>query len=250
MYGLDLTTRDYEEIAVTRIAKKYRKSEAELMNSCWWDYRGQHPTYRTYLFAGCYREAFRRLYVKYIDSEITDNVKGYSRPDPLDNRPNRGKTSKIATPTYLWRARQYADEMGMPYDFYVSTAAELAVRWKTGEAAVGRMKTSDSRKLMLSASNLYQENIILGVYERWQDMMKHAPLFARSKAYVMDGKSEPTPLQLAHERHVISQAMKMSYPQYCLSNAVIKGHVRLEILKAASFIDDWVLSEIIELSQC
>lgn len=250
MYGLDLTTPEYEEIAVNRIAKKHRKDEAELMNCCWWDYRGKHPTWRTYLLAGIYRETFRRLYVRHIDADITDNVRGYSRPDPLDNRPNRGKTSKIPMPTYLWKARQYADEMGAPYDFYVNCAAETAIRRKTSNVAIGRMKTSDSRKLMLSASNLYEESIVLTVYERWQEMQRYAPRFARDPGYIIKPGQSVTPLQSEHEKAVINHAISMSHPQYCLSNAVMKGHVRMALLEKLSVISERVLSEIKELSQC
>ena len=161
MYGLNLTRPEYEEIAVTRIPKKHRKDEAQLMNICWWDYRGHHPAWKTYLFAGPFREVFRRLYARNIEADPGENVRGYSRPDPLDNRPSRGKKSKLATPTYFWKARQYADEMGAPYDFYVNVACETALRRKNNHAAIGRMKTSDSRKLLLSASNLYEEGVVL-----------------------------------------------------------------------------------------
>jgi len=250
MYGLNLSHTEYEEIAVNRITKKHRKKEAELMNICWWDYRAKHPTWKTYLFAGTFRETFRRLYARHIDSDVGDNVRGYSRPDPLDNRPNRGKKAKISTPTYFWKARQYADEMGAPYDFYITNAAEIALRRKNSEAAIGRMKTSDSRKLMLSASNLYEVNIVADVYERWQEMQRYAPRFARDERYIIKPGEEVSELQKAHEKHVIQHALKMSHPQYCLANAINRGHVRREVVeRLTSYFSERVLFEVGELSQ-
>lgn len=230
MHGMDLSLIQYEEIAVTRIDKKYRRNEAELMSKTWWDYRTMHPTKRTYLFAAFYREQFRALYQRHISHDISENVRGYSRPDPLDNRPNKGKRSKLPTPTYLWRARQAADYIGCPYDFFCFHACTTALRHKTSDVAVGRMRTVDARKLMLSASNLYEEQVFMKVYEKWEETQRSAPRFARSEEFVIKPGMRPTELQAEHERHLIAHAKKMMNPEFLLANAVRKGHVRQELL--------------------
>ncbi len=234
MHGMNLSLLEYEEIAITRIDKKYRKNEAELMNRAWWDYRTMHPTQRTYLFAGHFSEQFRSLYQRHISHQLSDNIKGYSRPDPLDNRPNKGKRSKLPTPTYLWRARQAADYIRCPYDFYTFHACSIAMRHKTNEAAVGRMKTEDSRKLMLSASNLYEEQVFSLVAEKWKDFQRTSPRFARGEDYIIQEGFSPTPLQLEHEKNLIAHAKRMANPEYLLANAVRKGHVRKAILPLLS----------------
>jgi len=119
-FGHDLDMIQCDVLMWRHIDSKHRENEHELFKTKWFDYRIMHPTKATYLFAECYRNAYRMISQVRFDVGRGAYMKGL-----------KGKTDEIFNlkPTELmglWKARRAADEHGIPYDFYCNTAMRYA----------------------------------------------------------------------------------------------------------------------------
>lgn len=92
------------------ISPELLTDERNLMTSKWYAYRFMSPLEATELFARQYREAFRGSFRQNVDAQSAGNVRGVAHLD-------RSKPSK--TFTQVWKARQRADELGVPYREYL-----------------------------------------------------------------------------------------------------------------------------------
>ncbi|MFP1634136.1 hypothetical protein ACLB6G_20595 [Zhengella sp. ZM62] len=123
---MNLDYRGSQELRLARILETAEccemsclRKERELMNVKWFEYRFMSPAKATSLFAQEYREAFRRSFAANIDFRQAENVSGINSRTMFENRRVR---------TQVWRARQRADETGMPYNHYLSAAFKFAER--------------------------------------------------------------------------------------------------------------------------
>lgn len=226
-YGDDLTAQEYDRIALDRLTRKFTKEEARLQSECWFDYRFMHPVKRTYLFAAYYSAAFKREYEKRIDAD-SSLAKGYSRPDPLDNRPSRGKTRKLVTPTYFWQARRMADELRIPYDFYINTGMRFVLdSLRTAETAVGRGAGGNKGKLLISPGNLYQDRVVEHVAEKWDEHQRSFIRKAEDQFYVFT-EAPHHPYRREHEAYLLRAASKLGSSEFAVQNYLDQGLIRLE----------------------
>lgn len=98
-----------------RIEIKEFAQERTLQQSKWFDYRYMTPLEATMVMKSAYVEAYRALYARNVDSREADQKTGC--------RPGKFGSNRTEF-TSLWRLRQFADELGVPYDFFVRTAME------------------------------------------------------------------------------------------------------------------------------
>jgi len=117
--GADLTVERYEEIAVKMIKPKLLALEPALNKTKWFDYRLLHPTQATYLFAHYYTVATQRVMKKYRDMTRGEYVRGFRGEDLFRDLPVNLTVAQAAARkgqmTGFWKARQYADSLGVPY---------------------------------------------------------------------------------------------------------------------------------------
>ena len=112
----------WEKDILLTIPLKYRKSEVDLYTTKFWPYRLLHPGTATQIF-------FHDYLIKCLDraSEIYGGNK--LREDHIAVRPsNKGMYWLGESPNKaidIWRARQKADENGIPYWFFISRAMKL-----------------------------------------------------------------------------------------------------------------------------
>lgn len=116
--GTNLTRQAYEALAIRYVKPALFKGESDLYATKWWDYRPWHPLQATYHFAHAYKLAMRRAIMQRTDLYRGLNAKGLAHEDFLQCSP--------ATITGMWKARQVADGIGCPYDFYCSQAMKYA----------------------------------------------------------------------------------------------------------------------------
>lgn len=90
--------------------------ERELHATKWFDNRFISPVAATYAFAADYQEGYRAAWAKHQDQAESVRVRGLTLGRRTDN---------AGEFTALWRARQHADELGVPYDFYVQQCFDL-----------------------------------------------------------------------------------------------------------------------------
>jgi hypothetical protein len=118
--GLALRPGRYDALTVENIPSKYWQREPELYEGKWWDYRMMHPMQATYHFVDAYKRAYKAAFARRSDSEGAKWLKVFAKDDFLE-----GASS---TRTALWLARQQADEIGCPYDFFCTRAMHYAER--------------------------------------------------------------------------------------------------------------------------
>ena len=158
-------------------AEKYRKLERDLYQSKWFDYRPLHPLQATYEFAQAYREAFRYITAIRFDRGAARYVKGFSGNDMLALRPQ--------SLTGFFKARIFADQNGLPYDFMCRAAMRYA------EAA--------SWTNMPRPTQLYGEEIGNAILEAWIAEQETSPRRAQDRFYQVEAyRGHPYQVEYAH----------------------------------------------------
>lgn len=235
---LDLTLDEYEQIAVERIGPALLKREVDLFNNCWFDYRFMHPTLRTYVFADIYISLFKEFYERHIDIDST-KARGFSRPDPLDNRPPRiskerieagVKARKLRTPTCLWRARQTADSLGMPYHEYIKGCFHFILQMHNAEYVVGQMKDKEKTpKLKVSICHFYSDYIADYAGEHWIELGDFNSAYSELEFYKFESKNDNHVYKLEHEKRILeSLERKIANVDVAAANFVNKRLIRPE----------------------
>jgi hypothetical protein len=130
IFGIDISAMDAARIENRFIRKDWIDIERALMTGKWFDYRFMSPVAATYLFAHEFKKAYKLAYRKNIDTTRGE----YVRPLPDDLFDIKGLTtdklkSRKRMISGIWRARQVADAMGVPYDIYLASAFHWTLRY-------------------------------------------------------------------------------------------------------------------------
>lgn len=129
--------------------------EPDLDKTCWVEYGYLSPLERTELFCSTYLKLFRHFYEKYRDYHAAAKQK------PVDEELLANAPSEIVS---LWRARQTADEIGMPYFSYLSEVMDRAAK-------------RIDRKQLPRPNQLYNEKQVKFAREKWGRERQRATLF-------------------------------------------------------------------------
>lgn len=135
MRRLRLTERTLEKIDSDLI-----RDESRLMAIKWFDYRFISPAYATIIFAEHYSNIYRGLYRRYRDAFTADHHTGLgtSAEGILDGN--------ARTLTSLWKARQAADEAGMPYKMFIRLLMEKHAEKSHGKLLHPNQLLSEKRE--------------------------------------------------------------------------------------------------------
>lgn len=107
----------------TYIAPELLAREAALLQSRWIGHRYMTPLQATQQFSEAYLAAYRRVWARH-----------FSATEATGKRPIEASfaMNDLADMTSLWKARQRADALGMPYDLFCEIVME---RWIVGRKA-------------------------------------------------------------------------------------------------------------------
>jgi hypothetical protein len=106
-----------ESIDATPMFSKFdREKERNLYGQKWFDYRFISPLAATIRFRLVYQDVYRWKYSTDIDTSEADKKTGVGRND------TRGGV------TSSWRARQFADELGVTYEIFLEAAFQVCIR--------------------------------------------------------------------------------------------------------------------------
>jgi hypothetical protein len=106
-----------ENIRATSIfAKPDREIERRLHRRKWFDYRFLSPLAATARFYVLYQDVYRRKYAANFDTFEAERKTGVSK------KSTRGEM------TSFWRARQFADELGVTYEIFLEAAFQVFMR--------------------------------------------------------------------------------------------------------------------------
>jgi hypothetical protein len=105
--------------AVMSLGADVVREERDLYTTKWFDYRFLSPTEATELFRIEYKKAFKLGWRTYQDRNEAEFKSGLFEM-PNFRKPSDKDTIKLKREyTSLWRARQGADALGVPYDFLI-----------------------------------------------------------------------------------------------------------------------------------
>jgi hypothetical protein len=90
--------------------------ERDLMTTKWFDYRFMSPVEATRQFARAYVDAAKHYTRANFDRDRGERMKALPAGDLF---------AKASTGTSLWRARQYADALGVPYGLYIDEVMRM-----------------------------------------------------------------------------------------------------------------------------
>ncbi|MBK1669258.1 hypothetical protein CKO28_14570 [Rhodovibrio sodomensis] len=104
--------------ALRSVTERDRSLEADLTTMKWFDYRYLTPAAATRLFAATYTDCYRRIWREQFDKDEAALKRPLRNDDPF----------RVVGPelTNLWRARQWADGLAYPYDFFIHTTFQFA----------------------------------------------------------------------------------------------------------------------------
>lgn len=150
------------------IDKKYWAIEASLYKSKWFDYRFLSPVKATRLYARVYQAEYKNMYRRYFDSHAAAYVKAIKYPDIFDYA--REKKANKSVLTGLWRGRQFADALGMPYQTFIENAFDLTLRhWPHSFKPL--------------PTNLYAEFVIEKMVDLWAEIQLTDDFVAEDERY-------------------------------------------------------------------
>ncbi|WP_432325248.1 hypothetical protein [Shewanella glacialipiscicola] len=223
----DLSELEYERIALDRVNGKLLSAEPALCNTAWFEYRMMHPTQRTYLFAHYYDQAYRhmlRLHVDYEQAEGPNPRSYFPRADPLGKtqaqikkEEKTGIRQSFKTTTAVWKARQKADELGIPYEVFTMSGMK---------AAVGQIWQRAP-----TPAQLYSQNILNAIIERWVELIESRIYCADDEFYQIKNWVNH-PAQIEHAQWVIEQIKCRNSREFALSQyAFIKKVIPPSMLR-------------------
>lgn len=166
--------------------------ERELSMSKWFDHRFISPVAATLVFSKAYSEAFKQLWRANMDAEESVLKLGTS-PSIWDS------SREFVT---LWNARQKADELGIPYSFFVREAMEAVLR---------RAK----RKRFPRPGQLYDDKTLVTVVTKWEEAVNDTSIgWSRMPHYKSENAAD-LPHQRDHERTVLGLAhRRFGHPDF------------------------------------
>jgi hypothetical protein len=160
VFGIDIS-RDESDRHVFKMRKDWREFEVALMHTKWFDYRSLTAAQATYLFAHHYRSAFRTMYHKHIDHVRAEYIRALKHEDLF--------ACDAGVVSGIWRARQHADAMCIPYDVYLTDALDTAM--------------NVHRTHLPRPTQLYTDRIVANVQNRWVQRQRSRLYVAESALY-------------------------------------------------------------------
>lgn len=195
IFGVDTPILECDALAMQCVRKDWQGYERGLFTSKWFDYRFMHPVHATYLYAHEWQIAHRQAFGRTFDRKAAEHIKLLKHEDIF--------ACDKAFLAGLWRGRQHADALCMPYDLYLQLALEAALKyWK--------------QKYMPRPMHLYSANICESVVQRWEELQS-AKLYVGAHVELRSYNYQGTDAQNAHHEWLLAQAMKRSNPVPCLT---------------------------------
>lgn len=201
IFGLDLEPTTYDRLMFTFVRKDWLKHEAILFTGKWFDYRFMNPVAGAYLYAHHFVLAYKRFYRCTIDGARAEHVRPLKEPDLFDC-----PQSQISA---IWKGRQVADAMGVPYDVYIELAFQGALKYW-------------NQPHLPRASQLYSDRICEFVGIEWEKRQDAFLFFSRHKAYRAQHYRE---LQAQNDHHewLFQQIEKRGQAGFDLLNDAVEN---------------------------
>lgn len=218
--GSDWTQEQCDALAVQFVSLNLLQDEAELFTTKFWDYRFLHPVQATQLFAHEYARAKKHAVERRTDIWVGRNMKGI-KADCIFELPQR-------TITGLWKGRQMADRLGIPYDFYCAYAMLFAdvARWENLPAATQLYGVSVPVHLRQTD---FAVSMVTYIGRAWISRCETSNGYATHPAYLAEnfvGGQE----QVAYLNTMTDRIKHSSHPAAVLASIMEKGQINKELV--------------------
>jgi len=215
---------EYDALAATKLKPADMKIEAELYTKKWFEYRVLHPVQATYLFADAYIKAARNLYRKTKDNEAGRYIKPFAGKDLFVDQPVTGKRNPNVKPAVfkaIWRARQQADSMGIPYDFYCEAVMRFALQQGWHRIPLAQQLYSTKAETTERQAEFGYEaiSVVDFVALSWVEFKKTRIVHAEGLHFKSE-KNRNLPEQKHHRANVMGQIKTRSDPALSLAYAL------------------------------
>ena len=229
-FGCDLTEDVYNTIAIERIDPKYFDLEPELFNTKWFDYRFINPTQATYCYAHHYKIALKRAMVRRTDihrGEAWNVFPGIKDRLPLFDKHGEpaywsrdckgGKRGDRKMGTYypddvfdckdryvtaIWRGRQCADQLGIPYPTYCAGAVRYHEKMLWKNLPLPSAMYSNAVKLDKNGDPI--KTMVEGIAEYWAETSNNRVMVSDISQYKVEN-FDKHPYQFEHIKHALNQ---------------------------------------------
>jgi hypothetical protein len=226
--GKELPHDLYEVLFWTRWNDRDRKHEAELMRAKWWDERVLHPVAATYWFAHLYQDHTRLLIRRYID-DTPASVDELGRTQdwyPIKSgdvfKAPKGTIKRIESwerkIVGLIRARQAADEAGVPYGFYITATMDFFMRGP-GSYMLDRYTLK-----VPSVNLLHNERARFYAIDRWINTVMIQTKIGQHDRYLIANFNKH-PDQVDHIKWIVQQLEHRAKPELIASRLIKSGHL-------------------------
>jgi hypothetical protein len=186
IYGLDTDTERCDLLMFRMIRKDYQEYEKPLFSSKWFDYRFMHPVQATYLYAHEFTLAYRRFFRSTISRAAAETIRIQKKEDLFD--------CEKAYISAIWRGRQHADAMGIPYDAYI-------------DFAMTKMLNNWNRSHLPQAATLYSGEVCEYVQAQWETRQGETPFIGKHPEFKLN-RYVGTPHQNDHHEWLLAQVEK------------------------------------------
>lgn len=173
------------------IKSEFAQLDLGLFQTKWFDYRFYTPMQTTLLYIAYYEEAYADFYKRDIDYEQSEYRRPVTRGKVLlglQNNEAKHKRNFMA----LWRGRQVADALCMPYPIFLDYAFNARLKnW--GRATLPRPE------------HLYSAKCIDLVEQKWEEHKRTHFMKSEHPAYIVENY-QGTADQLAYQNWLLEQA--------------------------------------------
>lgn len=117
----EIDQREAARLMTTYIRADWIQSEPALFRTKWFDYRFMNPVEATLIYVDAYEKVYRRMYRTNLDHRAAEHIR-----IPTAKTLFEQKKEVISG---IWRGRQVADAVGMPYDRFIDRAFHHRLRF-------------------------------------------------------------------------------------------------------------------------
>lgn len=178
-------TDDFDIWMFLNIDRKWRDFEVALYTTKWFDYRFLHPVQATMRYVEAYVPVYRRVYAESVNSRAAPYIPVF-----------KGDFFSLdaATKTGLWRGRQIADAIGMPYSEYIDTSFRLTLKYW-------------NQRFLPRPCHLYSTDVIEKTVAHWVKLQEARSYVSEEPEYLTDAY-QGFPIQNDHHEWILEQAGK------------------------------------------
>jgi hypothetical protein len=232
--GCDLSEDDYEITMATKWDKSLVREELGLFSRKSFDYRHLHPVQATYYFAHVFVEQTRSIIRKHIDNTPPKVLNSGKTKDwnPLKtgdvfeppSDPKKAKSWKSKTKSLI-KARQTADRLGIPYEFFISKGLRSYY--------FGRyyLFENEGKRTLPTPEMFTTEDCLVSIADAWLQELDSRIHHATHPRYLIENDCGHTDVS-EHQTSLLSQISRKSDPTPALRKFLAMGLLSEERIEA------------------